>query len=156
MQFQSLRKPIAAILIALMASLTFSPFTQPASAAVSSSSLGVKIGSIAAEITDLVKKLQDDDNAKRAAFTQQMITELGQKYPGYNFVITHHKRSKAQGPGVIHQHVELSMAVGSAGYEIFASRKGQPFKFALNGDGGFTNWAFGGDFNRDGNTLTAR
>lgn len=117
---------------------------------------GIGIAGLALGITSLVKSLQGNDNDKRAAFTQRTIAELNQKYPGNNFVITHHKGSKAEGPSVTHDHVELPMAVGSCGYEIFASPKGQPFKFVLNGDGGYINWAFGGDFNRDGNTLTAR
>ncbi|MBW4608159.1 MAG: hypothetical protein KME22_13285 [Hassallia sp. WJT32-NPBG1] len=117
---------------------------------------GLGIAGLAFGIASFVKTLQGNDNDKRAAFTQRTIAELSQKYPGYNFVITHHKGSKAEGPGVRHDHVELPMAVGSCGYEIFGSPKGQPFKFVLNGDGGYINWAFSGDFNRDGNTLTAR
>ncbi len=160
MQFRSLRKSVAAILMLSMTSmpaLTISPLTQPASAqALGAGGLAAGIAGVAFAVTGLVKQLQAEDNEKRAAFTQRTIAELNQKYPDYNFVITHHKRSKAEGPGVVHQHVELPMAVGSAGYEIFGSPKGQPFKFSLNGDGGFINWAYGGDFTRDGNTLTAK
>lgn len=117
---------------------------------------GIGIAGLALGVTSFVRSLQASDNDKRAAFTQRMVAELSQKHPGYNFVITHHRSSKAEGPGVVHDHVELPMAVGSCGYEIFGSPKGQPFKFVLNGDGGFINWAFSGDFNRDGKTLTAR
>jgi hypothetical protein len=117
---------------------------------------GLGIAGLALGITSFVKSLQASDNDKRAAFTQRMIAELNQKYPNYNFIISHHRSSKAEGPGIVHNHVELPMAVGSCGYEIFASPKGQPFKFVLNGDGGYINWAFSGNFNRDGNTLTAR
>lgn len=117
---------------------------------------GIGIAGLALGVTSFVKTLQASDNDKRAAFTQRMVAELSQKYPSYNFVITHHRSSKAEGPGVVHDHVELPMAVGSCGYEIFASPKGQSFKFVLNGDGGYINWAFGGDLNRNGNTLTAR
>lgn len=116
---------------------------------------GIGIASLALGITSLVRSLQGSDNDKRAAFTQRMIAELSQKHPGYNFVITHHRSSKAEGPGVVHDHVELPMAVGTCGYEIFGSPKGQPFRFVLNGDGDYINWAFCGDFNRNGNTLTA-
>lgn len=117
---------------------------------------GLGIVGLGFAVTSLVKSLQGDDNKKRAAFTQRMIGELNQKYPGYNFVITHHRGSKAEGPGVVHDHVELPMAVGTCGYEIFGSPKGQPFRFVLNGDGGFINWAYTDGFNRDGHTLTAR
>ncbi len=144
MQFKNLRKPIATILMLSMTSLTFSPLTQPASAQAPGTygGLAAGIAGVAIAVTSLVKQLQAEDNEKRAAFTQRTISELNQKYPDYNFVITHHKGSKAEGPGVVHRHVELPMAVGTAGYEIFGSPKGQPFKFELNGDGGYINWAF--------------
>jgi hypothetical protein len=112
--------------------------------------LGASVG-----VINLIWNAQRNDNDKRSAFTQRMIAELSQNFPDENFVITHHRSSTAEGPCVTHQHVELPMIVGTCGYEIFASPKGQPFRFELNGDGGYINWAFGGEFHRDGNTLTA-
>lgn len=117
---------------------------------------GIRIAKLALNVTKLVKRLQASDNDKRAAFTRRVIAELTQRLPNYNFVITHHRSSKAEGSSVVHKHVELPMAVGSCGYEIFGSPKGQPFKFVLNGDGGYINWSYSGDFNRNGGTLTAR
>jgi hypothetical protein len=157
----SMKRKMTALVASTMLAITgasslplVTPFTQPASAGVTGPVLG--IAGVAFGVAGLVTGLQRADNEKRSEFTQRTISELTQKYPDYNFVITHHKGSKAEGPEVVHDHVELPMAVGSAGYEIFASRKGQPFKFVLNGDGGYLNWAFGGNFNRDGNTLTAK
>jgi hypothetical protein len=40
-------------------------------------------------------------------------------------------------------------------YEVYFSPKGQPFEFVLEGDGGFINWAYIGNFNRNDHTLTA-
>lgn len=154
MRLKSLRRPLAGLLMLSMTLPMITPFTQPALANKKGTFLG--IAGVAFGIAGLVTGLQRSDNEKRSEFTQRMISELTQKHPDYNFVITHHKGSKAEGPEVVHDHVELPMAVGSAGYEIFASRKGQPFKFELNGDGGYLNWAFGGDFKRDGKTLTAK
>jgi hypothetical protein len=130
--------------------------TQPAPVLHERGDMGARIGNATIEIIDLITKIKGDDNKKRAAFTQQTIADLAKKYKNYNFVITHHQGSKAEGPSVAHRHIELPMAVGSAGYEIFGSPKGKPFKFLLNGDGGNINWAFRGDFNRDGNNLTAK
>ena len=162
MRFRSFRKPITAVILMLStASVTIGSFTQPASAGVPPA-LGPSIGAaslilgIGAITFAVVHSLQGDDNQKRSDFTGRMIEELNREYPDYNAVITHHGGSTAEGPGVVHDHVELPMAVGSCGYEVFLSPKGQPFKFVLNGDGGFINWAYGGDFNRDDNTLTAK
>jgi hypothetical protein len=159
MQFRSLRKPIAGILILLMtSSLAIGTFTPPAEAG------GIKkIAEIVLSVIGAITGtggfslgLEAKDNAKRAEFTKRMIDELNREYPGYNAVITHHKSSKAEGPSVIHDHVELPMSIGTKGYEVFLSPKGQPFKFVLNGDGGYINWAYGGDFHRDHHTLTAK
>jgi hypothetical protein len=157
----SMKRKMTALVASTMLAITgasflplVTPFTEPALANTKGTSLG--IAGVAFGVAGLVNALQRGDDEKRSEFTQRTISELTQKYPDYNFVITHHKGSKAEGPEVVHDHVELKMAAGSAGYEIFGSRKGQPFRFELNGDGGYLNWAFGGDFNRDGNTLTAK
>jgi hypothetical protein len=47
------------------------------------------------------------------------------------------------------------MTVGTCGYDAYFSPKGKPFSFQNQGDGGFINWAFDGEFNRNGNQLTA-
>jgi len=159
MQFRSLRKPIAGILmLSIMSSLTIGTFTPPASAGIggiASIVLGV-IGAITGS-GGFGLGIEAKDNEMRAAFTQRMIAELNREYPDYNAVITHHKGSTAEGPSVIHDHVELPISLGrTKGYEVFLSPKGQPFKFELNGDGGYINWAYGGDFHRDHHTLTAK
>jgi hypothetical protein len=87
------------------------------------------------------------------AYTQQFVQQASQKYPGYNVVICHPKH-RVSGAN-IHQHHELPMTVGTCGYDIYFSRKGKPFTFVNEGDGGFINWAFNGEFNRNGNTLVA-
>lgn len=153
MRLKSLKSPLAAILILSM----ITPFTQPASAkGGTGSALTSRISQLGSQTGEFIFGSIANDNAKREAFTKQMISELTKRYPGYNFVISHHKKSKAEGPEVVHDHVELKLTRGSAGYEIFASRKGKPFKFSLNGDGGYRNWAYGGDFNRNGTTLIAK
>ena len=160
MHFRSLRKPIATILMLLMMSpVAINTFPQPAAAATPVLAIiGVFLGVVGAGGggTGIGLNLVGSDKEKRAQFTQRMIADLNREYPNYNAVITHHKSSRANGPGVVHDHVELPMSIGTKGYEIFMSPKGQPFKFELNGDGGYLNWAYGGDFHRQGSTLTAR
>jgi hypothetical protein len=157
----SMKRKMTAVVAGTIVAITgtsflplITPFTQPALAGKTGNFLG--IAGVAFGVAGLVNGLQRADDEKRSIFTQRMMSELAQKHPDYNFVITHHKNSKAEGPEVVHDHVELKMAVGSAGYEIYASRKGKPFKFELNGDGGYLNWAYRGEFKRVGTTLTAR
>ncbi len=156
MRFRSLRKPIAAILMLSMATTTSGYFAQSASAKGVSRGVSRGGADVVIGIIDVVKALKNDDKEKRAAFTQRTVDELVRKYPDYNFVITRYKQSKTSGQSIIHHHVEMNQHVGTVGYEIYAAPKGKPFKFSLNGDGDFINWAFRGDFNRNGNTLTAK
>jgi len=115
---------------------------------------GVGILALAGEAAVFAAKLAiNNDDKKREAYTQQFVQQASQKYPGYNVVICHpkHRISGAN----IHQHHELPMTVGTCGYDIYFSQKGKPFTFVNEGDGGFINWAFNGEFNRNGNTLAA-
>jgi hypothetical protein len=41
------------------------------------------------------------------------------------------------------------MHIGTIGYEIYFLKKGLPFEFVLEGDSGFMNWAYMGDFTRE-------
>lgn len=144
----SMMSPLVAI-----GSLAIPFFTQPASANTPLSITSIVIGVVA-----YVTGLNRDDVTAREEFTQRVIAELNQKYPNHNAVITGHvNHSKAEGPSVIHDDVGLPGRAGrSFLYRIYMSPKGQPFTFHLNGDGGYRNWAFGGNFHRDGNTLTAQ
>ena len=107
----------------------------------------------------VIAKGISDDNGKRGAYTKNFADTASQKYPHYNVVICHPNHTVSPPPGkgsyVIHQHVELGMTVGTCGYDIYFSRKGKAFKFVNQGDGGFINWAFNGEFARNGGTLTA-
>jgi hypothetical protein len=115
---------------------------------------GVGIVVLAGEVAAFAAKFFiNNDNKKREAYTQQFVQQASQKYPRYNVVICHpnHRVSGA----TIHQHYELPMTLGTCGYDIYFSQKGKQFTFVNQGDGGFINWAFNGEFNRNGNTLTA-
>ena len=154
MQFSSLRKPVATILMISMSSLAIGNFAPSASAQVQALPyMAIQAVSVGFSVANFIRGITGD-NAKREAFTQQYISNINQQYPNYNAVISHNGGT-IEGNNVVHQHVELGMAVGSCGYEVYLSPKGQHFKFVRNGDGGFINWAYGGDFNRDGSTITA-
>ena len=138
----------------LTSSAAIGSFAPPASAQVAAGVIVTGIIGAAASVGNFIHGITGDDNAKREAFTQQYISNINQQYPNYNAVISHNGGT-VEGNNVVHQHVELGMAVGTCGYEVYLSPKGQHFKFVRNGDGGFINWAYGGDFNRDGSTITA-
>ena len=101
------------------------------------------------------------DNDKREKFTLQFVTAASKKFPNYNVVICHTNNTatpneKTPGTYVRHKHVELGMTVGTCGYEVYFSPMGKPFQFVNQGDGGYLNWAYYGQFTRNGNTITAR
>lgn len=143
MLLTSLRNPIAGMFGRSTATTTLSSHAQPASA-----NFATGIATVASAVANFVKQLKEDDKVKRAKFTQRTVAELSLKYPGYNFVITRHKQSKATGEAVVHKLVEMQQNVGTVEYDIYASPKGKRFIFKLNGDCGYLNWAYCGDFKK--------
>jgi hypothetical protein len=100
----------------------------------------------------------DDD--KRAKFTQQFVKDSSKKFPNYNVVICHTNNTatpneRTPNTYVRHQYLELGMTVGTCGYDVYFSPLGKPFQFVNQGDGGYINWAYYGQFTRNGNTITA-
>ncbi|MBD2608896.1 hypothetical protein H6G81_31360 [Scytonema hofmannii FACHB-248] len=93
------------------------------------------------------------DNEKREAFTRNFVEEAHKQFPDYNVVIIHTQHS-TWGTW-IHQHVELPMTIGTCGYEIYFSVRGQGFTLANNGDGGYLNWAYYGEYTRNSNSISA-
>jgi hypothetical protein len=111
----------------------------------------VAIGGIAAGV---VAGIIGNDNNKREAYTQQFVAQASKQYPNCNHVVCH-PQHRVAGPQVVHTHYELGMTAGTCGYDIYSSPMGQPFIFENQGDGGYLNWAYAGQFSRNGNTLTA-
>jgi hypothetical protein len=93
------------------------------------------------------------DNEKRETFTKTFVEEAHKQFPDYNVVIihTHHSTWGTW----IHQHVELPMTIGTCGYEIYFSVRGQGFTLANHGDGGYINWAYYGEYERNGGSISA-
>jgi hypothetical protein len=99
-------------------------------------------------------KIQGDETAKREAFTKGFVEQAGQQHPDYNVVIVHPPHT-ASGE-YIHQHQELPMdpaGIRTIGYDIYLAKKGRPFSLELHGDGGYINWAYVGEFDRNNGTI---
>jgi hypothetical protein len=118
----------------------------------------VGVAAIAAAV--VIKAAISADNDKRAKFTLQFVTSSSKKFPQWNVVICHPGQKvtpdqNAPNSYVRHRHIELGMSVGTCGYDVYYSPMGKPFQFVNQGDGGYINWAYYGQFNRNGNTITA-
>lgn len=104
----------------------------------------------------LTGEILRQEDKERERYTQESVKKLSEKFPDYNIVISH-KGGKATGDHVTHKHCELNVPFGrTKGYEIHLSPKGKPFTFVKDGDGGFQNWRYEGDFEIKDNTLTAK
>jgi hypothetical protein len=116
--------------------------------------VAVAIVAIVTKIASRIAQSVAEDKKKRAEFTRQFVEESARKYPGYNVVLIH-TRHETTGKH-IHNHVEVDINIGGTiGYEIYYSRKGQPFTLTNKGDGGFLNWAYNGEFERKDMTISA-
>jgi hypothetical protein len=118
----------------------------------------VGVAAIAAAVVIVAAISADDD--KRAKFTLQFVTVASKKFPNHNVVICHTNHTatpneNTPGTYVRHKHIEIGMTVGTCGYDAYFSPMGKPFQFVNQGDGGYINWAYYGQFARNGNTITA-
>jgi len=123
-----------------------------ASAAGPEVALAINVAKYAAEIMqkifESITAAQHADALKRGDFTQKVVTQTLQQHPGWNIIVVHTKHDYKFGGSRPndwdHQHQELkvSFPVGSTiGFEIYTFRDGT---FELQGDGGYQNWAWGG------------
>ena len=159
MQFRSLRSPIAVILmlsmmssstIGMVSSFTIGGFAKPASAGAPAA---VGWVSLLVGIAATFKGFTGDNKTMRSDFTHRAIEALQREKPDYNAVVVNTGvNHKVEGPSVEEDFIHLNEFT----YKVYLSRKGQPFKFELNGDGGWINWAYTGHFGRQGKTLIAR
>jgi hypothetical protein len=102
------------------------------------------------------------DPARRETFVNDTLNQASKTFPGYNVVVVHtaHTIYPAFGQppwgsnDYLHQHYEFDVCCGTIGYEVYLVKQGKPFDFTLNGDGGYLNWGWIGDFSWDQNTKT--
>ena len=105
----------------------------------------------------LTSEIIRDEGKERRDYTQKFVKQLSEKFPDHNIVISHKGGQVKTGEHVTHKHCELSVPFGkTVGYEIHLSPKGKPFTFVKNGDVDLEDWAYNGDFEVNGNTLTAK
>jgi hypothetical protein len=97
-------------------------------------------------IGNIVKSLKSGNKVK-SDFTVQFVNKALKKYPGWSVAIVHKAKTKGK---AIHQHVEVPLAIGTYGYEVYFAKPGQRFDIWRIGDGGTINWAYGGNWKRDG------
>ncbi|KIK00189.1 hypothetical protein K443DRAFT_615903 [Laccaria amethystina LaAM-08-1] len=95
-------------------------------------------------VNDIIEEI-NQDNTLRDQFTQNTVSQSGQQWPGFNWVICHTDHTTAfdgvQGTDWGHSHHELGLNFGSMGYELYWFRSGT---FTRKGDGGYINWAYEG------------
>ncbi len=111
-------------------------------------------------LIDKLSGIEMADNDKRQQFVQDQIDQFTQQYPNYNIVICHPPCDVDDGAGfgvdpqyralIYHQHFELGMTVGTCGYDLYMAEQGKSFHFHNNGDGGWINWGFSGNWIRGG------
>jgi hypothetical protein len=108
---------------------------------------------IATEVIAGLNFAEDDPDLIREQFTQRFVAAAATRLPNANVVIIHPQHDRW---GTFnHEHVEMPGGGGTIGYEVYFAEKGRGFSLANQGDGGFMNWAFIGEFTRDGNTIFA-
>jgi hypothetical protein len=100
-------------------------------------------------IVDLIIDLRKGNHIK-SEFTTSFVNEAVKKYPGWSVAIVHNSKTKGT---AIHQHEEVSLRVGTYGYDIFFVKPGKRFDIWRKGDGGYINWAFRGAWKQKDNHI---
>ncbi|KAF9496684.1 hypothetical protein BDN71DRAFT_1505590 [Pleurotus eryngii] len=101
-------------------------------------------------IRAIIRKVQrtlDEDKDARGKFTYNLVSEMRQQYPGFNWVVCHTKHGTKfdgeKGEDWDHRHQEFDIKLGgTVGFEIYNLKSGE---FIRQGDGGFLNWAYIGN-----------
>lgn len=110
----------------------------------------ILIGIIRQAVVTIVRGLIQaiaDDKLARADFTSSFISEARNNYPEFNWVICHVDHitqfDGVEGDDWGHGHEEFDIVIGgTVGYEVYYFGSGT---FIRLGDGGFLNWAYGGN-----------
>ena len=93
----------------------------------------------------------NQDKTFRNGWTQQQLGPLGSSNPGKNIMVVCVKHDASQLQGSQHQDLTCTCPSGSTQhYDVYIFDSGV---FQLQGDGGYLNWAFTGNFVRDGNKV---
>ena len=111
-----------------------------------------KVASVISQVVGILQNVFDP-KAAREQFTNDSVDRLVKEFPDYNVLLVHTAHHFESGEHV-HKHVEFYTGAGNSyGYEVYLMRKGQKTVFILDGDGGFINWCFQGNYNRDGHRV---
>jgi len=112
--------------------------------------IGTEILQLGQEVYKAIEAEIKDENDRRENFTRKYVGQATQKFPGYNVVIIHtaHSRSGT----FVHSHEEWPTNIfgTTTGFEAYFSKIGDTFELENEGDGGFINWCFAGNFRRGG------
>ncbi|MCJ1295283.1 hypothetical protein MMC34_006845 [Xylographa carneopallida] len=107
--------------------------------------IGQAVGAL---IVGLVGGINDSDHAAERQFTQNMCDQLRAAYPSKNIMIVHPNYA-ATLSNVQSAHVECPITwPRTQGYTCLSFDAGA---FQLQGDGGFENWCFNGNYTNNGN-----
>lgn len=94
----------------------------------------------------------------REHFTQHLVSALMDQFPDLNALIYHNTKSVLNiisGPKDLHisYSIPAEMPEGHSSKGVFEVWLLDEATFNLHGDGGYRNWAFGGDFEQDGKNV---
>lgn len=103
----------------------------------------------------LEKGRQDQAIEKRRAFTIAYVEEMHRRLPDYNHVVIHPSHSVIHEDSMVQSKHQVHTSEGTYNYDAYCSLKGRTFELTSNGDVGYENWAYYGQFNRNGMTISA-
>lgn len=110
------------------------------------------VQSVVTAIENVIDLVEGDIQDAESKYTTGIVSTLREQYPTMNVLVYHDQDSGYNLYGATHAHVEMDIFAGfSQGYEVWVFDYGT---FELAGDGGYSNWAIGGNFDGPSSAVT--
>jgi hypothetical protein len=91
----------------------------------------------------------------RRAFTNAFVEAMHIRLPDYNHVVIHPQHSVIHEDSMVKSSHQVPTSEGTYNYDAYCSLKGRTFELTSDGDVGYENWAYYGQYNRNGMTISA-
>jgi hypothetical protein len=106
---------------------------------------------------DIVKILRDLANefanllVDTADVSESIVKQFSDLYPKQNVMVVHSEHHQNFKTIFVHEHIDIPQWHGKFRFHIYVFDEGE---FTLKGPGGYKNWRFRGNFERNGNQVT--
>ncbi|WP_413614750.1 hypothetical protein MRB56_12645 [Halomonas cupida] len=107
-------------------------------------------------VDNLMQMLSGLNDGDREKWVEKVHKHFSETFPQHGVMVIHKGQDQINAPedSYKHFHLEFRKTFGTEGFEVYVIKKGSGLVISNTGDGGFINWRFSGQKNRDGGAVT--